>query len=94
MEDEEGIEGEFGIVSKGSRISFGREGSGKGRRFQRKGTLTHMRDSVKSTRSGVLSRGSSATAIAIPNEVRVDNKREEIVQLEEITVINSKVDKK
>ena len=53
-----------------------------------------MRDSVKSTRSGVLSRGSSATAIAIPNEVRVDNKREEIVQLEEITVINSKVDKK
>lgn len=82
---------EFGIVSKGSRvsrgsrISYGRDGGGKP---QRRGTLTHMRDSVRSTRSGVLSRGNSASAIAVPDGVKVDNKKEEFVQLEEITVIS------
>ena len=90
MDDEDGLDGEFGIVSRGSKISFGRDGSGKGRKWQRKGTLTHVRDSVRSTRSGVLSRGNSAAAITVPDEVKNDKKREEIVQLEEITVINSK----
>lgn len=83
MEEDEGTDG---IVSRGSKTSFARDGS---RRFQRKGTLTHVRDSVRSTRSGVLSRGSSATAIGVADEDRVDKKREEVVQLEEITVINS-----
>ena len=79
-------EGTNGLVSKGSKTSFGRDGS---RRFQRKGTITHMRDSVRSTRSGVLSRGSSATAIGVTDEGRVDKRKEEVVQLEEITVLSS-----
>ena len=86
MDDEDNIEGEFGIVSKGSKISFGQDG---GQKLRRKGTLTHVRDSVRSTRSGVLSRGNSARAITVPDEVRGNKKREEVVQLEEITVINS-----
>lgn len=86
MDDEDDTEGEFGIVSKGSKISFGRDG---GQTPRRRGTLTHVRDSVRSTRSGVLSRGNSAGAITIPNEVRRDKKREEFVHLEEITVVNS-----
>lgn len=84
MDDEEGSEGEFGIVTRGSKISYERNGSGKSHRLQRKGTLTHTRDSVRSTRSGVLSRGSSARAIAVPNQAKVNKKREEIVQVEEI----------
>lgn len=87
MDDEDNINGEFGIVSKGSKISFGRDG---GQKLRRKGTLTHVRDSVRSTRSGVLSRGNSVGATTVPAEVRGDKRREEFVQLEEITVINSK----
>jgi hypothetical protein len=45
---------------------------------------------VRSTRSGVLSRGNSAGAITVPDEqVRGKKKREEVVQLEEITVVSS-----
>ena len=90
MDDEDNIDGEFGIVSKGSRISFGRDGSQKGQKLRRRGTLTHVRDSVRSTRSGVLSRGNSAAAITVPDGVKGGKKREQFVQLEEITVINSK----
>ena len=81
MDDEEG---EFGIVMRGSKISYGRNGSGKGHRLQRKGALNHVRDSVRSTRSGVLSRGSSARATAVPDETTANQKT---VQLEEITVV-------
>ena len=80
-------DGEFGIVTRGSKISYGRNGSGKGHRLQRKGALNHVRDSVRSTRSRVLSRGSSARATAVPDEIAVNHKREETVQLEDITAV-------
>ena len=53
-----------------------------------------MRDSVRSTRSGVLSRKESAVGIAVTDEARPGNKEQEDIQLEEITIIHSKVDKK
>ena len=86
--------GEFGIVSKGSRISFGYGESGKGRKLQRKGTLTHMRESVRRTKSGVLSQGDSAVAIAATDDAGLGNNEHKDIQLEEITVIRSNVDNK
>ena len=88
VEDEESRESKFGIVSKGSRIGLERDGSGKDHKFQRKGTITRVRDSVRNTRNGTLSRGNSVGAVTVSSEGRADKKREEGIQLEEITVIN------
>lgn len=92
--EEDNTDGEFGIISKGSKINFKRDGSGKGRKFQRKGTLNHVRDSVRSTRSDVLSRGNSITAIAVEDGVMAKSSRE-VIHLEEIPddVFRPKADK-
>lgn len=81
-EDEEG-----GLSRKSSRVSYGTT------KLRRKGTLTHLRDSVRSTKSygsrgDVLPREKSSTSLNPPTSPtgQLPEKRGSEVQLEMVTV--------
>ena len=92
MEDEASLD-QFGIVTKGRKFSSRSvvaeneaESNEKPRRYRGYGVATHLRDSVRSTRSDVISReGSTKRSSRHGTTQRHHQKREEI-QLEEITV--------
>lgn len=92
MEDEASLD-QFGIVTKGRKFSSRSvvaeneaESNEKPRRYRGYGVATHLRESVRSTRSDVISRESSTKRSSRHGTTQRHRQKREEIQLEEITV--------
>lgn len=92
MEDEASLD-QFGIVTKGRKFSSRSvvaeneaESNEKPRRYRGYGVATHLRESVRSTRSDVISRESSTKRSSRHGTTQRHHQKREEIQLEEITV--------
>lgn len=89
MEDEASLD-QFGIVTKGRKFSsrsvVAENEAEKPRRYHGYGVATHLRESVRSTRSDVISRESSTKRSSRHGTTQRHHQKREEIQLEEITV--------
>ena len=94
-EDENGQD-QFGIVSQGGKVSNGPTAGGETsdsevpRRYRGRGTRSHNRDSVRSTRSDVFSRDGSTRSGPRQGSIQRNrhHQQSQEILLEEITVHN------
>lgn len=94
-EDENGQD-QFGIVSQGSKVSHGATAGGETsdsevpRRYRGRGTRSHIRDSVRSARSDVLSRDGSTRSSPRQGSLQRNrhHQQSQEILLKEITVRN------